>query len=123
MAARNCPECNGLVASTINVCPHCGYKFIAATPYADSQSKAPQRRNPYSSLLYPILAVIFGWPFAIASFIYYFKSEQAWSNGDKDAAKSYADSSRTWGMIPVYISLALLIIWAIWTICVINIIM
>lgn len=25
MAARNCPECGGLVASTINVCPHCGF--------------------------------------------------------------------------------------------------
>lgn len=120
MAARICPSCNGLVASTIEHCPHCGYHigfgtqeqqaptFNAASAY--NPKTANIGANPHNSILWIIVPIFLCWPFAIPSLIYYFKSDKAWNVGLFDLARVYGVRNRRWGTVPIYLWAAILII-------------
>lgn len=105
MAARNCPECGGLVASTINVCPHCGFVFNDSEATRASRSQVP---NPYTSLVWAIFALVFFWPCGVVSLVYYFKSDTCWQNGDIFYAEHYGKTSTTWAKVPVWIMLGVI---------------
>lgn len=102
MAARNCPECGGLVASTINVCPHCGFIFNDSEATRASRSQAP---NPYTSLVWSIVALVLFWPAGVVSLVYYFKSDTSWEGGNIFYAEHYGKTSVTWAKVPVWIML------------------
>lgn len=103
MAARNCPSCGRLVAASLEHCPHCGYRVGAM------QATAPQFRgpNPHNSIFWIVMAVLFFWPFAIPSAIYYSKSDNAWNVGNEDLARHYGDKGKRWGKAPLAICLIL----------------
>lgn len=90
MSARTCPECGGLVASTINVCPHCGH-FMPT----DSTTQRPiiTTENPHNSIAWCIIATILFWPLGIVAFIYYFKSDSCWQAGNQSGAELYGRNS------------------------------
>ena len=89
MSARNCPECGGLVASTINVCPHCGYSMSAGgAKYANATAE-----NPYNSIVWCIISVLLFWPLGVAAIIYYFKSDSCWQVGNQQGAELYGRRS------------------------------
>lgn len=106
MAARNCPECGGLVASTINVCPHCGFIFNDSTPSSPStNTRNGQSPNPYTSLVWSIVALVLFWPAGVVSLVYYFKSDTSWEDGNIFYAEHYGKTSVTWAKVPVWIML------------------
>ena len=43
--------------------------------------------NPHTSIAWSIISVFLFWPLGIISFIYYFKSDQAWSMGNQSVAE------------------------------------
>ena len=113
MAARVCSECGGLVASSLSVCPHCGY-FIGRSdggcdePQANHiQSSGAQQRfitsNPHNNVVWPILSFFFFWPCAIGSLIYFVKSDQAWNAGNAELARRYGESSGGWGRASLWV--------------------
>ena len=112
MAARNCPECGGLVASTINVCPHCGYQLEDTLSPENSKNNtpkgAPRGENPYNSIALSIVAFIFCWPFGLVSIIYCIKSDSSWCSGDDFYARHYGKTSILWAKIPLWILLGIL---------------
>ena len=84
MSARNCPECGGLVASTIDTCPHCGHYM----PVDGGAQQAPVvGDNPHTSLVWCIVAVFLFWPLSLVSFYYYFKSYDCWLKRDQAGAE------------------------------------
>ena len=108
MAARVCSECGGLVASSLTVCPHCGhvlgcemnrgqssgnaYGCGAATGYRPNSPIG----NPYNSIGWIVVAFFLCWPLAIVALIYYFKSDQEWSNGNEAGARYLGELSVKW---------------------------
>ena len=112
MAARNCTECGGLVASTINVCPHCGYQLEDELNHKNSTNNTPQSRsrgeNPYNSIAWSIISLIFCWPFGLVSIIYCLKSDSSWCSGDDFSARHYGKTSILWAKIPLWILLGIL---------------
>ena len=122
MAARVCSECGGLVASSLSVCPHCGY-FIGRSdggcdePQANHiQSSGAQQRfitsNPHNNVVWPILSFFFFWPCAIGSLIYFVKSDQAWNAGNAELARSYGQMSNKWGIASILV-IAILFVLAV----------
>ena len=135
MAARVCSECGGLVASSLTVCPHCGHIIESsqgASSYnasgygtAGSNNSAGygaqrpnfQRVNPYTNIIWTVVAFFIFWPFAVVSLIYYFKSDQEWGCGNESGASHFGELSVKWGkaslwmlLVPiVFIFFALLI--------------
>lgn len=105
MAARICPECGGLVASTISRCPHCGY--ILEGPFGSAESCNAQNCgvNPYNSIGWSIVSLLLFWPCGIASLIYYFKSDNRWQAGDGATAEQYGRSSVRWAKASLWILL------------------
>lgn len=113
MAARVCNECGGLVASSLSVCPHCGHilgrtmnEGQASSNTSDYGPAGQQPRgsvNPYNSLGWPIVALILFWPCAIASFIYYFQSNDEWNRGNDQGARLLGESSKKWGKAALWI--------------------
>ena len=124
MAARVCSECGGLVASSLSVCPHCGY-FIGRSdggcdePQANYNSYGHQGAqprctmpNPHNNILWPIVALVFFWPCAIGSLIYFVKSDQAWNAGNAELARSYGQMSNKWGIASILV-IAILFVLAV----------
>ena len=107
MTARPCPECGGLVASTINQCPHCGYNIGVA----DGSPRMERSENPYNSLAYVIIAIILFWPLGLISLYYHVKSDDRWSAGDVKGAELYGGNSRRFANIAIYLVLTLLGMW------------
>ena len=105
MTARNCPECNGLVASTIDICPHCGYRFGA-------EPKSAQARgvNPYNSLVWSVVGLIFVPLFGLISIIFYLMSDGRWSTGDAAEAERYGRWSIQFVKIPILVFIAFIAI-------------
>jgi hypothetical protein len=99
MSARTCPECGGLVASTIHVCPHCGY-HIDGSAYA---STAHRGANPYNSIVWSIVALFIFWPCGLVSLIYYLKSDSSWCSGDAVGAQTTGATSIRWAKSTVCI--------------------
>lgn len=114
MSARNCPECGGLVASTINVCPHCGYRFEGAVnDYKSSDNtpkSAPRGENPYNSIAWGIISLILFWPCGIVSLIYYLKSDSSWCNGDVAGAQASGATSIRWAKASIWIAVISIVI-------------
>ena len=106
MPARNCPECDGLVSSTINVCPHCGYSFVNVDVIKE-RNYVNMGTNPYNSLFMSVVTLILFWPCGLVSLIYYFKSDRCWEMGNEEGAKSYGKSSMRWAL-SIFIILILL---------------
>lgn len=100
MAARNCPECNGLVASTIDICPHCGYRFNADAKDEHNYTKA-RGLNPYNSLAWSVVGLIFVPLFGLISIIFYLMSDARWSAGDAAEAERYGHWSVQFVKIPM----------------------
>lgn len=120
MAARVCSECGGLVASSLSMCPHCGYAIGRSDgvqdEYNSNYSQAnnyarPENYglNPHNNILWPVIALVFFWPCAIGSLIYYIKSDQAWNVGNAALARSYGESSAKWGHASIWIVIIILI--------------
>lgn len=114
MAARVCSECGGLVASSLSVCPHCGFVIGRADGVRDDPhdnytyaNQNTQSRcftpNPHNNIMWPILSLFFFWPCAIGSLIYYIKSDQAWNAGNAQLARHYGESSNRWGRASLWI--------------------
>lgn len=105
MTARNCPECNGLVASTIDICPHCGYRFGA-------EPKSTQTRgiNPYNSLVWSVVGLIFVPLFGLISIIFYLMSDGRWSAGNAAEAERYGRWSIQFVKIPILAFIAFIAI-------------
>lgn len=120
MAARVCNECGGLVASSLSVCPHCGHilgrtmnEGQTSSNTSDYGPAGQQPRgsvNPYNSLGWPIVALILFWPCAIASFIYYAKSDEEWGRGNVADAQHYGQLSKKWGKATIWIYIVPLIL-------------
>ncbi len=128
MAARVCSECGGLVASSLSVCPHCGYAIGRSDgvqdEYNSNYSQAnnyarPENYglNPHNNILWPVIALVFFWPCAIGSLIYYIKSDQAWNVGNAALAKSYGDSSRSWGKASLWLVVISIIFVVLFFLC------
>lgn len=84
MSARTCPECGGMVASTITTCPHCGHFMPAdGQPYQNTIVA----ENPHTSIAWCIISVLLFWPLGVIAFIYYFKSDNCWQRGDQAGAE------------------------------------
>lgn len=121
MAARVCSECGGLVASSLSVCPHCGFIIgrsdgVHDEPQANYNSygnPGAQPRcvmpNPHNNILWPILSLIFFWPCTIGSLIYYVKSDQAWNAANAELARHYGEISAKWGHASIWIVIIILI--------------
>lgn len=107
MSARNCPECGGLVASTIDVCPHCGYRFVDSSTYDTAPKSAYRGVNRFNSIGWCIVAMILFWPCGLVSFIYYFKSDQCFNSGDMDGAEYYGSVSLKWAKSTLWLMFAL----------------
>ena len=103
------------MASSLSVCPHCGY-FIGRSdggcdePQANYNSYGHQGAqprctmpNPHNNILWPIVALIFFWPCAIGSLIYFVKSDQAWNAGNAELARRYGESSGGWGRASLWV--------------------
>lgn len=106
MAARNCPECGGLVASTINVCPHCGFILNDGISRKSlNRGYKEQSPNPYTSLVWSIVSLVLFWPCGVVSLVYYFKSDTSWQSGDQFYAEQYGKNSITWAKVPLWIML------------------
>ena len=103
MSARNCPECGGLVASTINVCPHCGHRF------EETATTVNRGANPYNSIAWSIVSLFFFWPCGIVSLIYYLKSDSSWCNGDYVGAQTNGATSIRWAKATVWIMVLFII--------------
>lgn len=110
MVARKCPECEGLVASTINVCPHCGYRFSVEAYCVSNQPAINYSENPNVSLAYVVCAFILFWPFAVVSLLYYIKSNSRWRVGDEAGAKYYGSISILWARIALWLNIACLLV-------------
>lgn len=100
MSARRCSECGGLVASTINVCPHCGHYMPAE---GSTQQRANLGENPYTSLAWCIISLLFFWPLGIVAFIYYFKSDNCWNVGNQAGAEQYGKQSIRFARLTVWL--------------------
>ncbi len=107
MTARPCPECGGLVASTISRCPHCGHLL-------DSDNSTPKSRsienNPNTSLARVVLAIILFWPLGLVSLYYYIKSDDRWDYGDDKGAELYGRYSRRFAKYAIYAVLVTLVV-------------
>lgn len=113
MAAKVCQECGGLVASSLSVCPHCGHpvdgSMNTGQPYGNTSGygNAGQQPcgsvNPYNSIGWPIVALLLFWPCAIASFIYYSRSDEEWRRGNVANAQHYGELSKKWGKATIWI--------------------
>ena len=99
MTARPCPECGGLVASTIDRCPHCGYIFTSATT---NQQQRVSTENPHNSLGWVILAIFLFWPLGLVSLYYHLKSDDQWEHGRASLAEMYGASARRFAKYSVY---------------------
>lgn len=108
MAARTCPECNGLVASTIDVCPHCGYRFNAETRETSKQTQS-RGVNPYNSLVWSIVGLVFVPLFGLISIIFYLMSDGRWNAGDAAEAERYGRWSIQFVKVPLLVVLALMV--------------
>lgn len=112
MTARNCPECNGLVASTIDTCPHCGYRF-----YADigetSKSAQPRGVNPYNSLAWSVVGLLMTPLFGLISIIFYLMSDGRWNAGDAAEAERYGRWSIQFVRVPLLVTLALVVLFLV----------
>lgn len=97
MTARPCPECGGLVASTISHCPHCGHQLGS-----DMQHSTTEGENPHSSLARVVIAIILFWPFGLVSLYYYIKSDDRWDCGNKAGAELYGRYSRRFAKYAIY---------------------
>lgn len=53
------------------------------------------------------MAVLFFWPCAIPSVIYYNKSDNAWTAGNEELARHYGTKGKKWGRAPLTIMLIL----------------
>ena len=106
MTARPCPECGGLVASTLNQCPHCGYHI----GIADSSPKMERGENPYNSLAYVILAIILFWPLGLVSLYYHIKSDDKWAVGNRAVAELYGNNARRFAKYSIYAVILFLIL-------------
>lgn len=104
MSARNCPECNGLVASTINVCPHCGYCFDNTSGDGSTTKYVNRGANPYNSIAWSIVSLILFWPCGIVSLIYYLQSDSRWCNCDIAGAETNGATSIRWAKASVWIA-------------------
>ena len=98
MTARPCPECGGLVASTLQRCPHCGYQ-LESTP---TESKRAFESNPYNSLGWIIAAIILFWPLGIISIYYYIKSDDMWQTGNREMALQHGANSQRFAKYALY---------------------
>lgn len=113
MAAKVCQECGGLVASSLSVCPHCGHpvdgSMNTGQPYGNTSGygnaghRLRETVNPYNSIGWPIVALLLFWPCAIASFIYYFQSNDEWNRGNDQGARLLGESSKKWGKAALWI--------------------
>lgn len=128
MAARVCSECGGLVASSLSVCPHCGYAIGRSdgvqdeynSNYSQANNNARPENyglNPHNNILWPVIALVFFWPCAIGSLIYYIKSDQAWNVGNDALARSYGDSSRSWGKASLWLVVISIIFAVLFFLC------
>lgn len=108
------------MASSLSVCPHCGHilgrtmnEGQASSNTSDYGPAGQQPRgsvNPYNSLGWPIVALILFWPCAIASFIYYFQSNDEWNRGNVADAQHYGQLSKKWGKATIWIYIVPLIL-------------
>ena len=116
MSARTCPECGGLVASTLIHCPHCGFHM----GIAEHNTRAARGSNPYNSLVYLVIAIIIFWPLGLMSLYYHVKSDDKWSAGDAASAELYGRNARRFAKIAIYIALILLFIYLLLFIAILS---
>ena len=98
------------MASSLTVCPHCGFimddTMNAGATNTSGYSAGPRYRsstNPHNSIGWPIVALLLFWPCAIASFIYYFKSDEEWNRGNDQGAHHFGELSNKWGKASLWI--------------------
>lgn len=100
-----CKHCGSEINEGNRYCPNCGTPI--AEDIAQTRQQTDDSARPNNHLLLAILTTIFCClPFGIVSIIYSAKTDDAWNDGNSDAAVSYSRKARNfalWGIFSIVI--------------------